>query len=59
MLRVAAIAECGIGVSVKCAHLARVALAEPHDEAPCDKVHGLSSNKDRIADHRCVNQEEE
>jgi hypothetical protein len=33
MLRVAAIAECGIGVPVKWAHLALVSLAEPHDEA--------------------------
>ena len=58
MQRVAAIAERGIGVPVKWAHLTLVSLAEPHDEAPCHKIHGLGSNKDRITDHRCVNQEE-
>jgi hypothetical protein len=59
MLRVATIGECGIGASVKWAHLALVSLAEPHDEAPGHKIHRLGSNKDRITDHRCVNQEEQ
>jgi hypothetical protein len=58
VLRVGAIAEHGIGVPVKWAHLALVSLAEPHDEAPCHKIHGLGSNKHRITDHRCVNQKE-
>jgi hypothetical protein len=57
MLRVA-IAKCGIDVPVKWAHLALVSLAEPHDQAPCNKIYGLGSNKDHITDHRCVNQEE-
>ena len=43
---------------MKGTHLALVAFAEPHDEASCCKVHGLGSNKDRITDHRRVNQEE-
>jgi hypothetical protein len=58
MRRVADIAECGIGVSVQWAHLALVSLAELHDEAPNHKIHGLGSDKDRITDHCCVNQEE-
>jgi hypothetical protein len=44
---------------MKWAHLALVSLAEPHDEAPCHKIYGLGSNKDRITDHRCMNKEEE
>jgi hypothetical protein len=59
MRRVAGIAGSGIGAPVKWAHLALVSLAKPHDEAPCHEIHGLGSNKDRITDHRCVNQEEE
>jgi hypothetical protein len=58
MRRLAALAECGIGASVKWAHLALVPLAEPHDDAPCHKIHGLGCNKYRITNHRCVNQEE-
>jgi hypothetical protein len=58
MLSVAAIAHCGIGAAVKWSNLALVSLGEPHNEAPCDKIHGLGSNKDRITDHRCVNQGE-
>ncbi len=58
MRLVAAMAEAGIRVSVKWAHRALVSLAEPHNEAPCHKIHGLGSNKDRITNHRCVNQEE-
>jgi hypothetical protein len=56
--RLAALAECGRGVPVKWAHLALISLAEPHDEAPCHKIHRLGSYKDRITDHCCVNQEE-
>ena len=59
MQLVAAITESGIRVPVKRAHLALVSLAEPHDEAPCHKIHGLGSNKNRITNHRCVNQEEQ
>jgi hypothetical protein len=59
MRRLAAIADCGIGAPVKWAHLALVSFAEPHNEAACHKIHGLGSNKDRITDHRCVNQEEQ
>ena len=58
MRRVGTITDGGIGVLMKWAHLALVTLAEPHDEAPCHKIHGLGSNKDRIVDHCCVNQEE-
>jgi len=58
MLGVAAVAECGIGLPVKWAHLTFVSLAEPHNQSACHKIHGLSSDKDRITDHRCVNQEE-
>jgi hypothetical protein len=58
MQPVAAIAEVGIFIPVKRAHLALVSLAEPHDEAPCDKIHGLGSNKNRITNHGCVNQKE-
>ena len=43
---------------MKWAHFTFVSLAEPDDEAPCHKIHGLGSNKDRISNHRCVNQEE-
>jgi len=50
--------ECGIAALVKGAYLALVSLAEPYDEASCHKIHCLGSNKDRITDHRCVNQGE-
>jgi hypothetical protein len=49
----------GIGVPVVWAHLTFIPLAEPHDEASCHKIHGLGSNKHRITDHRCVDQEEQ
>ena len=41
---------------MKWAHLALVSLAEPHDEAPCDEIHGLGSNENRITNHRRMNQ---
>jgi hypothetical protein len=58
MRLVATITEAGIRVPVKWAHLTLVSFAEPHEEAPGHKIHGLGSNKHRITNHRCVNQEE-
>ena len=39
-------------------HLALESLTEPHDEAPCHKIHNLETNKHRVSNHRRMNQEE-
>jgi hypothetical protein len=54
----AAITQGGIRVPMKWAHLALVSLAEPHDEAPRDEIHGLGSNENRITNHRRMNQKQ-
>lgn len=41
------------------AHLALVSLAEHNDQAASDDIHRLNGDKDRIANHHCVNQEKE